>query len=577
MPVWHRAQCYSGSLTRLVSFCLPLLGLVASNAAAQTTVLLDTMSQELHRNFSVLQQKADPPPYFLSYEITEQEFRAVTGTLGSVDSSNGGKTRALDVSVRVGTPKLDNYHRVRGDRGQFTSGALISFEDNVNSVKRRLWLETDRAYRTAAERLIRIKTNTQVNVAETDDSDDFSAETPSTSVQVPGKLKFPEHEWQEKIRLYSGRFRNYPSVLTSHVAVLCQTETRYLVNSEGSRLAHGRGFARVAINASAKAADGTDVSSFETFEAVDESGLPDDKAILAAIDRVANDVSKLLKAPEAEPFVGPAIFSGRAAGVFFHEIFGHRVEGHRQKDESEGQTFTKSVGTKVLPDFLSVIFAPTRRKAAGVDLNGWYDYDDEGVKARPVTAVDKGVLKTFLMSRSPIKGFPQSNGHGRRQPGLEVVSRQSNLLVESTNAVPEARLRQMLLEEVKKQNKPYGLYFRDITGGFTTTQRAGLQAFKVIPVIVYRVYADGRADELVRGADIVGTPLASFSKILATSDKLEVFNGYCGAESGSVPVSAVAPAILVSEIEIEKKAKANDRPPLLPEPTTLESDKGGAK
>jgi len=191
---------------------------VASNAAAQTTVLLDTMSQELHRNFSVLQQKADPPPYFLSYEITEQEFRAVTGTLGSVDSSNGGKTRALDVSVRVGTPKLDNYHRVRGDRGQFTSGALISFEDNVNSIKRRLWLETDRAYRTAAERLIRIKTNTQVNVAETDDSDDFSAETPSTSVQVPGKLKFPEHEWQEKVRLYSGRFRNYPSVLTSHVA-----------------------------------------------------------------------------------------------------------------------------------------------------------------------------------------------------------------------------------------------------------------------------------------------------------------------------------------------------------------------
>jgi TldD protein len=211
-----------------------------------------------------------------------------------------------------------------------------------------------------------------------------------------------------------------------------------------------------------------------------------------------------------------------------------------------------------------------------VDLNGWYDYDDEGVKARPVTVVDKGVLKTFLMSRSPIRGFDHSNGHGRRQPGLEVVSRQSNLIVESTNAVTEARLRQMLIGEIKKQNKPYGLYFRDITGGFTTTQRAGLQAFKVIPVIVYRVYADGRPDELVRGADIVGTPLASFAKILATSDKPEVFNGYCGAESGSVPVSAVSPAILVSEIEIEKKAKSQDRPPLLPEPTSMES-KGGSK
>jgi TldD protein len=535
------------------------------------------MSQELNRNFSVLKQKAEPPPYYLSYEITEQEFHSVTGTLGTVDSNNAGKSRALDVSVRVGTPKLDNYHRVRGDRGQFTSGAIVSFEDNVNAIKRRLWLETDRAYRTAAERLIRIKTNTQVKVAEADDSDDFSTEEASTFQQVPPKLKFNEGEWNERIRKLSGRFQNYQSVLTSHVSVLCQTDTRYLVNTEGSRVAHGRGFARVVINAAAKAADGTDVNSFETFEAVEASGLPDEKVLLAAIDRVANDVSRLLRAPETEPFAGPAIFSGRAAGVFFHEIFGHRVEGHRQKDESEGQTFTKSVNTKVLPDFISVIFDPTRRKVGNIDLNGWYDYDDEGVKARPITAVDKGVLKTFLMSRSPIKGFEHSNGHGRRQPGLEVVSRQSNLIVESSNAVPEARLRQMLLDEVKKQNKPYGLYFRDISGGFTTTQRAGLQAFKVIPVIVFRVYVDGRPDELVRGADIVGTPLSSFSRILATSDKPEVFNGYCGAESGSVPVSAVSPAILVSEIEIEKKAKSNDRPPLLPEPSSLENNRAGAR
>jgi hypothetical protein len=155
-----------------------------------------------------------------------------------------------------------------------------------------------------------------------------------------------------------------------------------------------------------------------------------------------------------------------------------------------------------------------------------------------------------------------------------VVSRQSNLIVQSSRAVPEARLRELLLEEMKRQYKPYGLYFRDITGGFTTTQRSGVQAFKVIPVIVYRVYADGRPDELVRGADIVGTPLASFGKILATGDRAEAFNGYCGAESGSVPVSAVSPPILVSEIEIEKKAKSNDRPPLLPAPAPIENQGG---
>jgi TldD protein len=565
-------------LNHLYSPRLALLCLTALLASAQTpspTLLLDSMAQELNRNFTVLKEKADPPPYFLSYEVTEVDYHSINATLGTVMSSNGGKSRSLDVSVRVGSPKLDNYRRIRGDRGQFTSGALLTYEDSPNSIKRRLWLETDRAYRAAAERFIRIRTNTQVKVAAEDDSDDFSVAKPAKFEQAAPPLVFDNEEWNRRIRLVSDRFRNYPRVLTSRVGVSAQTDTRYLVNTEGSRIRHGRGFARVTISASAKAADGTDLSTFETFEALDASGLPDEKALYAAVDQVAGDLTNLLKAPEAEPFVGPAIFSGRAAGVFFHEIFGHRVEGHRQKDDSEGQTFTKSVNTKVLPDFLTVTFDPTRRKIGGVDLNGWYDYDDEGVKGQKVTAVDHGVLKTFLMSRSPIKGVAESNGHGRRQPGLEVVSRQSNLIVDSSNAVPDEKLREMLIAEAKRQNKPYGLYFRDITGGFTTTGRAGLQAFKVIPVVVYRVYTDGRPDELVRGADIVGTPLASFSKILATGNKPEVFNGYCGAESGSVPVSAVSPAILVSEIEIEKKAKSNDRPPLLSEPTLLEDGRSG--
>lgn len=544
---------------------------MVSAAGAQPSVLLDTMSRELNRNFTALKEKADPPPYFLSYEVSDEESRTVTGTLGAISRSDRGRDRILDVSVRVGSRQLDNYRQVRGMRGQSGSGALLPIEDNANAIQNKLWQETDRAYRNAAERLIRIKTNSQVQVAAGDGSDDFSVEQPVVAEETPPRLRFDEAGWMERIRKLSSHFRDYPEVLTSQVTVNAQTDTRYFVNTEGSRVVQGRGYARIIITASAKAADGTDLSTSETFEAVEPSGLPKDGVLLAAIDRVGKDLSALLHAPEAEPFVGPAIFSGRAAGVFFHEIFGHRVEGHRQKDENEGQTFTGSVGSKVLPDFLSVVFDPTRRKINGIDLNGWYDYDDQGVKARPVLAVDKGVLKTFLLSRSPIRGFPQSNGHGRREPGYDVVSRQSNLIVESSRAVSDARLRQMLIDEVKRQNKPYGLYFQDITGGFTTTSRQGLQAFKVIPVVVYRVYPDGRPDELVRGADIVGTPLSSFAKILATSDKQAVFNGYCGAESGSVPVSAVSPAILVSEIEIEKKAKSQDRPPLLPSPDIPES------
>ena len=543
---------------------------VAAVAAAQPSFLLDTLSEELNRNYAVLKQKGEPAPYFISYEVTEQEFHGISATLGAIESDNDGKSRVLDVTVRVGSPKLDNYHRLQGDRGQFTSGVVLPYEDNANAIKRSVWLDTDRAYRSAAERLIRIKTNAQVKVAAADDSDDFDHEEHASFQQAGPKLRFDDAGWTARVRNLSARFLNHPAILTSHVGVTDQTDTRYFVNTEGTRVQHGRGYARVSISASAKAGDGTDLSTSETFEAESSSGLPKDDALAAGVERVAKDLEALLRAPEAEPFVGPAIFSGRAAGVFFHEIFGHRIEGHRQKDESEGQTFTKSVGTSVLPDFLSVIFDPTRHKIGDTDLYGWYDYDDEGVKGRSVAAVENGILKTFLMSRSPIRGVDHSNGHGRRQPGYEVVSRQSNLIVQSAKAVPEAQLRQMLLAEIKRQDKPYGLYFRDITGGFTTTGRSGLQAFKVLPVIVYRVFADGRPDELVRGTDIVGTPLASFAKILATSDKPEVFNGYCGAESGSVPVSAVSPAILVSEIEIEKSAKSNDRPPLLPIPFDAE-------
>src|SRR5262249_28366851 len=247
-----------------------------------------------------------------------------------------------------------------------------------------------------------------------------------------------------------------------------------------------------------------------------------------------------------------------------------RIEGHRQKDETEGQTFTKSVNMPVLPDFLSVVFDPTQEQFQGVPLNGAYLYDDEGVKARRLPLVENGILKTFLMSRSPIQGFPRSNGHGRRAPGYEIVSRQSNLFVESSKKASDAELRKMLIEEIKKQGKPYGLFFDQVSSGYTTTARRGLQAFTVVPLVVYRIYADGRPDELIRGVDIVGTPLASFGKILATSDKMAVFNGICGAESGNVPVSAIAPAILVSEIEVQRKERSQDRPPYLTRPPVSE-------
>ena len=534
---------------------------------AQTVPLLETMKGELERNFAVLKEKADPSVYFLAYTVTETEAATVAATMGSLLRNASSLSRVLDVSVRVGSPHLDNYHRIAGDNPRFGGASAVPVDDSTGGLRRAMWLETDRAYRAAAQRLIQIRTNSKVNVAGKDDSGDFSSEHAVTAVEEVPRLAFNASAWEAVARRVSAAFSRYPAAISSGVTITAQREIKYFVNSEGTLLRHGRNFARVMIVARGKALDGMDLASSESFEAETPSGLPPETALLAAVDRAGRDLQGLVKAPVVEPYLGPAILSGKASGVFFHEIFGHRIEGHRQRDESEGQTFTRSLNAPVLPEFLSVVFDPTLHRAGQVDLNGWYAYDDEGVKARPVTLVEDGILKTFLMSRTPIQGFPSSNGHGRKQPGAEAVSRQSNLIVQSKRTVSAARLREMLIEEVKKAGKPYGLYFDSITGGYTTTGRRGMQAFKVIPLVVYRVYPDGRPDELVRGADIVGTPLSSFAKILATSDTPGVFNGYCGAESGSVPVSAVSPAILVSEIEIQKTEQSQERPPLLPRPT----------
>ncbi len=551
---------------------MAVLGACASLAFSQSPPLVRILSGELDRNFRILKEKADPPPYYIAYEVTEREVASVSATLGALDGARQERSRVLDVTVRVGAPSLDSYHRIRGQYARFTAAVPLPLEDSPAAIQRIVWLETDRVYRQAAERLIKIKSDRDVSVAEADDSGDFSIETPATFFEPLQRLAFPLDQSEARVRKLSRVFDDFSSLTTSRVSLAASRDTRTFVDTEGARIEHGRGFASISFSARSKAADGMDLGVGDSFSATGIAALPKDDVVLKAIERVASLSSALPQAPVVEPYAGPALLSGRAAAVLFHEIFGHRIEGHRQKDENQDQTFTKMVGKPVLPDFLSVIFDPTRLKSGDTWLNGSYSYDDEGVKAQPITVVDRGVLKAFLMSRSPIRGFAQSNGHGRRQPGLEVVSRQSNLFVESTQMVSEAKLRETLLAEIRRQNKPYGLYFEQVTGGFTTTGRQGMQAFKVMPVIVYRVYADGRADELVRGADIVGTPLASFGKIIASGGRQEVFNGYCGAESGTVPVAAVAPALVISEIEIQKKPKSEDRPPFLAPPPS-----GGAQ
>lgn len=559
--------------------------LIAGSAWAQKaepSPLLKAMKTELDRSVKAYANADTVPMYFLAYHVTDTDQRSLSASYGALTKEDGYRRRILDVDLRVGDYTLDNTREIRGGFGfgfNFNQSPELPLEDDDKAVRTVIWNTTDAKYKAAIEQYTKVKTNMQVMVEQEDTSADFSREQPQQYIGDLVSVKLDTEAWGGRLRELSRIFKEFPFVEESSVELSLTNDNRFFVSNEGSMIQTGQSYARLFVRCEGTASDGMRISRYESFDSDTPAGLPGDAEITAAINRVISELDALLKAPLAEPYIGPAILVNRATGVYFHEIFGHRIEGHRQKSEFEGQTFAKKVGEKILPDFIDVYDDPTVRDFNGQFLRGFYRYDDEGVKTTPVTVVEDGVLKNFLMSRSPVEGFPTSNAHGRKQAGMDAVARQGNLMIKSSKEVPFAQLVQLLKDECRKQGKPYGLIFNDISGGFTTTSRFGPQSFKVIPLLVYKCYTDDRPLEPIRGVDIVGTPLSSFARIIATGNDYGIFNGTCGAESGWVPVSATAPSILVSELEVEKKFKEQEKPPILPPPykpvKTSDAGQGG--
>ena len=538
--------------------------------AGTPSPLLELLAQETSRAMSELSSAGDPPVYFVAYQVTDRRAVSIQASFGGLRGSEDGRTRTLDVDVRVGTPAFDNTHPARGSdllvRSSFDHPSWqLPLEDDPAMLLRTLWVGLDTQYRRAVEEFVKIRGNITMRAQSERSEADFTQEPPLVFAQEPQALEVDRAFWEAKVREYSALFREDPAAFTSTVQLRAEETTRFLVNSEGSRVQVSRTHARLSIFATTRSEDGMDLQRYEDVELSLDPSLPEDAEIRRRIASVLADVRALRNAPQATPFVGPAILEGTAAGVFAHEVLGHRVEGHRQKSDDEGQTFAAKVGERVMPRFIDIYDDPGIASLNGTLLNGYYAVDDEAVRPRRSSIIDGGVLRGFLLSRSPIDGFDRSNGHGRRQEGFDVVARQGNLIVHPRTVVPAARLRQLLQREIRRQGKPYGLRFAVVEGGYTNTSRSGIQAFRVSPVMVYKVFPDGR-EELIRGASIDGTPLASLSQILAAGDDVRVFNGFCGAESGSVPVSAVSPSLLLARVEISGVSSTRSRQPVLPPP-----------
>jgi predicted Zn-dependent protease len=542
---------------------------LAGNVPSAKSPIIDYMAAENARWMKVLKNKPDAPAFYLAYQMWDRDVTVLNAEGGAIIGDRKQHDRLLDVDVLVGTPQVYNRRQLAAKNASMNEALArhgrAPFGSDRLAIQQGLWLETDRRYREAALQLAYVKQDKSVTV-DKDKVDDFVHAQAEEYYQPLAKHQFDEAKWEKRVKECSKKALRGKATRGS-CRVEFRTTTVYFVNSEGTKLQLSWTSARLMVSVGVKARDGMPLSRLEQRFARSAAELPSDEEIDKKMIAVVNkDLDALHEAPVVDPYNGPAILEGRAAGVFFHEVFGHRIEGHRQKGDVSGRTFSAKVGKQIMPAWMTVYDDPTINSINGRTLNGFYRFDDEGVRAQKAVLVDKGVLRGFVMGRNPISGFPHSNGHGRKMPGLQVVSRQGNLVVAASRSVTDEELHKRLIAEVKRQGKPFGMVFTDISGGFTNTSQFAPQAFKVNPVMAYRVYPSGKR-ELVRGVDIVGTPLTALGSIMAAGRTVQTFNGMCGAESGWVPVSATAPSLLLKNLEVENGFKGRDRPPVLSPPS----------
>lgn len=557
---------------------MPLCLLAQHSCQVTEELPLKLMGKELMRNFKIL-KKEKPPIYYLSYTYWDYDEKDININLGGVEKESAKHGAFAEVQARAGSPALDNTHLIRDEQRTYdTDWERIYGVSADNKYFQTMWWEaTRRAAENAQADYDRAAASEKAASQARDQSADFAFPPVEKFCQTQEFPPVNMEQIKELLINASKLVLGEEVVLESSFNFSSEQGHWYFADSRGSRLKVPYAEMNMAYSLINKLKDGTILTRRKFYHVSDQTQLPSQEQLNQDVRVSLEELKALSQAPQADPTTVPAILKAPAAAVLMHEALGHRLESQRQKDEASGQTLAGKVGQQILPSFLSVVDDPTRVEFKGEPLRGHYIYDDEGVKAQPVTLVKNGVLKNFLTYSSPIKGFPSSNGHGRRQLGKRAEARMGVMLTTASETVPYEKLEQMLVEEIKRQNKPYGFIVDDLDGGYTLTGGTDvIQSLKLKVKRMWRIYPDGHK-ELVRGLELIGTPLNVLNKIIAAADDYALFNGSCGSNSGWVPQTNGAPSFLFSELEMQKVDKSDTKPPLLPSPFIKHGQKGGQK
>jgi predicted Zn-dependent protease len=548
--------------------------------------LMQAMHDEVSRSVKLNLPNLEAP-YFVEYVLDESDSFTVASSLGGLLSRTRNQFRLPEVHVRVGDYKFDNTNFAGGGGG----GSRYDLEnfpldDDYPVLRRYLWLETDSVYKGAVEAISR-KRAAMRNINQNEQLNDFAHAVPVHLVKPFEKLSLDEKTWMGRARTLSALFAKYPDVRTSQVELHADAGGYFVVNSEGTEVQVPENVAFLRARATAQSSDGMTLHDSVTFHALDAGHLPSEEDMTRGLTRMAENLVAAARAPKGEDYNGPVLFEGEAGPQIFAEVLAKNLTLSRtptggRAAAAQTSEFEGRIGARILPDTFEVVDDPTQKEWRGKALFGSYEVDREGVIPKPLHLVEKGVLKGFLLTRQPVRGFEGSNGRARL-PGRQAnVADISNLFVSSSDAIPAADMKKKLIETIQARNKPYGVIVRKMDFPSTATRGELVRILQgaqgsghpvSMPLLVYKVFPDGH-EELVRGVRFRGVNARSLKDILAVGDDATVFDfmdstepfAQVGYGEYTTEACVVAPSIIIDDLELHPVEDELPKLPVVPAP-----------
>ena len=519
---------------------------VSVSATVAADPVLKAMREELDRSKAQLKMDKVAAPYYIEYRISDVEEWDLEAAFGALRQDQKIHGRTARVVVRVGDYKQDSYYG--------PGMGVVDFaplDNDPVAIRRELWLATDAAYKAATEALASKKALLSQYTAD-QPFDDFAKAEPLEFVAPLAKLDFSPDPWKELLQKATNLYRTNLTIQSVNGFLRFRALNEYYVNTEGTSTRQGSGLYSIQIGAETQASDGMKVGRTPFFAESSANELPSEAKFLADAEKALATLQALSEAPMVEEdYRGPVLFSNDAASDVFESLVGENVLGIRPKPGESARTageYSSNYKGRVLPTFISVVDDPTLKTFDGRKLVGSYEIDQEGVKASAVPLVSDGILVNYLLSRTPIRDFPESNGHGRAAPGQPPLPSIGNFVVKIKEPISKDELKKKLIEMCKQQDKPYGYYVATMAGEN--------------PRLLYRIYVSDGHEELVRGAvfNELDTRTLRNNLVAAGNDPL-VSN-----RAGNVPTTIICPSVLFDELEVKRTDRKNAKLPEYPLP-----------